>query len=87
MQERLRKIDEVTGHGRALLAAPEIDAADARVFYSVITSLIDDIYGSDSRFAADFAARDPSASGAVAEGLQVLENLRKLAVYSGEYSS
>jgi soluble cytochrome b562 len=92
--ELLGRIDESIEMGKRILEAHDnkkTDSTEAHVgmkdFCQGIKVLIEDLYGDGNHLSHKFAVIDGFDPEKVAEGLAVLTDLRRLIIYTGEFSS
>ncbi len=89
--ELVRRIDETTERGRGILAGREDEGTEAvgriKEFCQGVKVLIEDIYGGGNQLSGKFEGSKGYDRELLEEGLAVLEDLRRLTVYSGEFSS
>ena len=89
--ELVRRIDETTGMGMGITAdlADEGIEAESRIesFCREVRGLIEDIYGSGNQLSGRFEGSSGYDRKLLEQGLAVLKDLRRVAVYSGEFSS
>jgi len=92
--ELLGRLDESIKIGKRILEAHDnkkndgTEALDGmKEFCKGIKGLIEDVYGDGNHLSHKFAAIDRFDPEKVAEGLAVLTDLRRLIIYTGEFSS
>lgn len=92
--ELVRRIDDSMEMGKKIMAdqTGEVfggkEASDGvRRFYNGIKILIEEIYGMGNQLSGKFEAVEAYDAEGVKEGMSVLADLRKMVVYSGEFSS
>jgi len=93
-REQIRRIDEWIKLGKRILtvqldgASAEKPALDAtETFFRGIKSVIEDVYGEGNGLSDRFEGMHGCDPRKVEEGLATLEDLRRLTIYSGEFSS
>lgn len=92
--ELIQRIDESIEAGIGILAGQASGGADRRevsdgirLFCRGVKGLIEAIYGDGHHLSRKFEELDGYDPEMVKEGLAVLKDLRRLTVYSGEFSS
>ncbi len=92
--ELVRRIDESIETGMGILAGRSSEGADRRkdsdgikTFCLEVKVLIEEINGSGNHLSRQFGESDGYGSEMVKEGLAVLKDLRRVIIYSGEFSS
>lgn len=86
--EMIRRIDELIGMGEKIKARNAHDGSDGmKGFRDGIKTLIEEVHGSGNQLSAGFGVIDGYDPRMVAEGIAVLEDLRRVVLYSGEFGS
>ncbi|MRR33525.1 hypothetical protein EG829_02350 [bacterium] len=86
--EMVSRIDALIGMGEKIKAENASDGSDGmKGFRQGIKTLIEDVHGSGNQLSAGFCASDVYDPRMVAEGIAVLEDLRRVVLYTGEFSS
>jgi len=86
--EMINRIDELIGMGEKIKPGNAHDGSDGmKGFRHGIKTLIEEVHGTGNQLSAGFGANDVYEPRMVAEGIAVLEDLRREVLYSGEFGS
>ena len=86
--EMISRIDKLIGMGEKIAEGNALDGSDGMMgFRNGIKKLIEEVHGSDNQLSAEFGAIDGYDLRMVAEGIAVHEDLRRVVLYTGEFSS
>jgi hypothetical protein len=86
--EMISRIDALIEMGVIITAGNAHDGSDGmKGFRQGIITLIEEVHGSGNQLSAGFGAIDGYDPRMVAEGIAVLEDLRRVVLYTGEFSS
>lgn len=82
----VKRIDEFIGIGECIVAGNAHDgSAGLEGFCHGIKALIEEIHGFGNQLSARFDAIDADDRRMAAEGLAVLQDLRRMVLYAGEF--
>jgi len=86
--EMISRIDALIGMGEKITAGNARNGSDGMEgFRHGIQTLIEEVHGSGNQLPAGFGANDGYDPRLVAEGIALLEDLRRVVLYTGEFSS
>ncbi|HET6419317.1 MAG TPA: hypothetical protein VFG19_04120 [Geobacteraceae bacterium] len=92
--ELVCRIDESIETGMGILAGRSSEGADRKedsdgikTFCLEVKGLIEEIYGGGNHLSCQFGESDGYDPEMVKKGLAVLKDLRRVTIYSGEFSS
>ena len=86
--DMISRIDALIGMGKKITVGNAHDGSDGmKGFRHGINTLIEEVHGAGNQLSAGFGAIDGYDPRMVAEGIAVLEDLRRLVIYSGEFGS
>jgi len=90
----VRRIDDSKAMGKEIMADKRADDSGGqeaservRSFCHGIRVLLEEVYGEGTQLSGRFESDEGDDPEMVEEGMAVLEELRKMAVYSGEFGS
>jgi hypothetical protein len=92
--ELVRRIDYSMQMGKEIMADKRVDDSGGqeaservRSFCHGIKVLLEEVYGEGTQLSGRFETDEGDDSEMVEEGMAILEELRKMAIYSGEFGS
>jgi hypothetical protein len=90
----VRRIDDSMEMGKEIMADKRADDSGGqeaservRSFCHGIRVLLEEVYGEGTQLSGRFETDEGDDTDVVEEGMAVLEELRKMAIYSGEFGS
>ena len=84
--EVVKRIDEFIRMGESIIAGNAHDESEGiEGFCHGMKALIEEIHGFGNQLSASFDAIDVYDPGMVAEGVAILQDLRRMVLYAGEY--
>lgn len=84
--EVVKRIDEFIGMGESIIVGKAHDGSEGMEgFCHGIKALIEEIHGFGNQLSTKFDAIDVYDPQMVAEGIAVLQDLRRMVLYAGEY--